>query len=665
MAVRLNTIKYPIGFGAVSDAATLTTTYVGITSMYIAENVGIGITFASALLYITWQDTSTVTGGTISEYQTHVTLSGATTNIYKELNDLSNTGENSGGIIGPIDYTNYFNTNFGISTIKGCSLSVFFQISTGTGQASRGIYGWFDLTYAYDDTAADRTKTISIPYESLTGTLPTNASTKFAALMPLETILDGYPDLQIRNNFAHLYGNVNANNSATDITVSYNVTPGITTVALPTRECALASDSFQLYQLDFSNTTLGVANTIYIYTSTTARFMNVILDQFVTFTHSGVGVTQILNYIELPFKALNSPPQFTLNAYIERIVKNVIIPETNVISRAIAINFTYTAQTSTTIGVSAGAQSAAALYAMSATQVSGQFAVQHLGDTRSRNGVGTTIVSGYNSFIFNLSRSVNFWMGLSGKIKLLYNSSPPTDIDDSSKTISFLHRVIGFANTSDYIVFQSPVGVLGTNLSVNGFYYIHSFGAIQHVWAAANTSGYIEYMCTTNSSEVNGLAWNVFNSIAQVGDAEISYVSHVVPYGDYFSAFPGETNNKLGIQSTRYWRMFTIALTNRYGGVFQVCYHNIKTPITGSITGSSGGTINIKAYDFKTKTGIASTTIVGNGGYSLIVYSPNIPYYVVASESNTLNGVSTIGLPGAGFNIALVSTMPINAGYYG
>lgn len=662
MAVRLNTIKYPIGFGAVADVATVTTSYVGITSMYIAENTGIGVTFVSALLYITWQDTSTVTGGTISEYQTHVTLSGGTTNIYKDLNDLTNTGENTGAIIGPIDYTSYFNSNFGVTTVKGCALSVFFEISTGTGTASRGIYGWFDLTYAYDDSVANRTKTISVPYESLTGALPTNASTQFAQLFPLGLggWLDGYPDIQIRNNFAHLYGNVCANNNATDVTISYNVTPGITTVALPTRECALASDSFQLYQLDFSNVTLGVANTIYIYSNTATRYHNIALDQFVTFTHSGVGVTQILNYLEIPMYFLSNPPTLTFAQMADRVWQTIIIPESNVTSRAVAVNLIYSSGTSSAVTLQMGGQTVAT-YTQAATQVSGQFCVQHLGDTRSRAGVGTTIVQGYNTFEVYLNKTSGSQYTVNGTLKLLYNSSPPSSIDNSSKNISSLYRVIGFATTQDHILNATPFYPFGTTIDGGtNYYYNHSF-FIKHNVLMATTIGWFEASARLNSSEPTPFKWIYSPSFSFAGDSELASITFpfILDFDKYFN------ENKIGIASLRYWRLFASSGC-RWGGTFNLAYHNIKSTLSGSISGSSGGQIKISAIDAKFNTVIGTSIITGNGSYSVNVHNPVGKYYVVASEGDTLNGISTIiALPGGGFNIALVPTMPINAGYYG
>ena len=247
MATRLSPIlKIPVNFGNPADLADAALTLLGTPTIYIPENsVGNPVSFVSVMLHVSFQDTSTATGATFTETRATCTLNGAAASTVTELDDLTNTGENIGGVFGPLDFTAYFNSNYGTGTSKTCDVNAYFDVSTGTGLLTRGVYAWFEIQYTFDDSAANRIKTIGYDLESITGALTTTANTSYGTIKQLTGgggLLNGYASPAIRYVWAEVHGNFGANNNATGANINYSF-DGAGSNALPTREAALATDT--------------------------------------------------------------------------------------------------------------------------------------------------------------------------------------------------------------------------------------------------------------------------------------------------------------------------------------------------------------------------------------------------------------------------------------
>ena len=86
-----------------------------------------------------------------------------------------------------------------------------------------------------------------------------------------------------------------------------------------------------------------------------------------------------------------------------------------------------------------------------------------------------------------------------------------------------------------------------------------------------------------------------------------------------------------------------------------VGYHSITSTVSGTISGSSGGTVTLKIFRSDTNELIDTTTQTGNGSYSFTVYNDTLNYIVTAYESTTLKGASKTATPTTGFDISLSS----------
>lgn len=63
-----------------------------------------------------------------------------------------------------------------------------------------------------------------------------------------------------------------------------------------------------------------------------------------------------------------------------------------------------------------------------------------------------------------------------------------------------------------------------------------------------------------------------------------------------------------------------------------ITYHTITYSITGTISGSGGGTVNVAAYRTDTGEKIGSTSRSGNGSYTITWYDNTIDVFAEALE---------------------------------
>jgi hypothetical protein len=73
-------------------------------------------------------------------------------------------------------------------------------------------------------------------------------------------------------------------------------------------------------------------------------------------------------------------------------------------------------------------------------------------------------------------------------------------------------------------------------------------------------------------------------------------------------------------------------------------YHANTFTVSGNITGSSGGTVNIEIFRSSSGEKIGSTTRVGNGTWTFTWYDNTENVFATAKESSTLLGRSDDGV---------------------
>ncbi len=641
MATRLSPlIKVPVNFGNPADFADAVLTTLATPTIYIPENsVSFPVSFVSVILNIAYQDTSTVTGATITEFRAACTLSGAGASTITQLDDITNTGENIAGVLGPLDYTAYFNTNYGTVTSKTCQVQAYFDASTGTGLLTRGVYGWFEILYTFDDSAADRIKTIGYSLESVTGALTTTAGTTYGTIKQLTGgggLLNGYSTPTIRYAWAEVSGNTSTV-VVTNFNMSYSFDGGGASV-LPTRENALQSCVRNLYQIDLSALSTGATHTIALWTSLAATNHNLCVTIYVTYSYAVSGTTRILNYLELPyFLSSNLEGPTSPDAQLKQ--ESFIIAEPGTITQHnISIHTWSVGPSGPSFRIRAGSQAAYASYNAAGTTACGMWEYIHLVDSSSANGLGLTLARGKNNLKIDTYRAGGQPTAVCGIIRVLYESDVPSSgIDTAAKYCSKIMRQINTLGTVEVVFSGISFAIPETN------YFINNAGVHSQYWSLNQARANV-IEAEINSGEILGDGWSEFGTISATTDAELNYVESVYCEKTVFKKYPTDPIPRLDIEASRRIRFSSLSDVTRFGCKYMVNYHSITKTVSGSITNSTGGTVNIHLFTADTHELYASTSRVGNGSYSITVYDPVQQYYAVAYESNTLLGRSENGV---------------------
>ena len=669
MATRKHSIVVPITMGAVADQNNTITTTGGTPTIYIPENsVGNPVTFSSVMVFIGLQDTSTATGASVSGFTSTLQLSGATTGQTVTLSTatLGNTGENWGGIFGPLDYTTHFNSDFGTGTSKRVIFSTRVGISTGTGTAVRGLYAYMEITYEYSDTEANRIQTICIPYESSTSTLTTTSGTTFMTIPQLSGatgLLSGYTSPTVRHRWIQIKGNCNNNNTTTDHNLFSLIDASGSTITLPTRESALGSDNYHIYLVDASSASITESHQYKLWGSLAARWANLIVNEWITFEYVVSGVTNPLNYIEIPIE-FNSPIAGTTSGFTHLYSRTIHIPEPGtIITKNCAVELNYNTVSSATANVLVGSQAAYRAYAQSSNVVAGQFSLQHRFDSGSAAGNGLTLVRGENTINVKLFRSAGTMTNVTGIIRLLYSSEVSADgLDAHSHTCYGYIRGMTFTLTGDTLNTDS-FSIPETN------YYLQSLGINYHVWLAGTAATFTYFMTQAEilSSEANGAGWRELITDVYSSDGELGYSTWYAKALDNFKRYPrDQERDRLDVETSRRYRsIFTT--TAIFGMRWVTCYHSITHTVSGTISGSAGGVVDLDLYE-TTSDGrhliYDSTTVTGNSAYSFTVYEDLNNFFVSAYESSTLKGRSYKGVPSTDFDINLAGgSSAVTTGY--
>ena len=666
MATRLKTIKVPVNFGAVADPGNNTLQTLGTPTIYIPENsVTNPVTFVSVMLFVAMQDTVTVSGGSISIFTSTVQLNGAAsaTTVTISSATLGNTGENWGGVFGPLDYTAHFTTNYGTVTSKSVTVTQTTNVSTGTTPGTRGVYAWFEVTYTYSDTEANRIETICIPYESSTTTLTTTANTTFCTIPQLTGTggwLNGYGSPVVRHRWIEVKGNCNNTNTTTDHRLTCRFDTGAN-VVLPTRESVLASDTVQLYQIDASALDTATTHTFQIWNSLASRWANLIVNEYVTFEYAVSGTTEILNYLEIPIE-FNSPTPGRTSTNSHRLSRETIIPEpTTITMRNCAVELSYNCNASATMQMKVGSQASYRGYAMTSNVCAGAFMFQHRIDSGSASGSALTLAKGSNNIVIDLYRSEGAPTNTTGLIKLLYSSGVPSGgVDDHTHMVSKLMRQQSFTTTRDDILTSQSFSIPETN------YWIRSANLQYTLWTPASIMSMLS-QARYVSGEGPGDGWGTLFQDVYLAYPDLAYTSWNTSLRELLNVYPNDPADLMNIEIARSFRT-SLTTASSFGIKWLVGYHSITSTVSGTISGSAGGTVAIALFRKESNGTYVladSTSRSGNGSYSFVVYDDSTQYFVDAYESSTYKGVSRLDTPNTNFDISLSGGGAVTTGYGG
>jgi hypothetical protein len=644
MATRTKTIMYafPTRTTLVGDAILTALTQI---TVFIPEA---SPTFVSAFVDVAFQDVVTATGGTITEYRVALSLGGLGATTVTDLNDITNTGEQVGGIIGPFDFTNHFVTNWS-GTSMSCDLSVYFDQSTGTTLGMQNVNAVLYITYSYNDTAATQIKTVAIPFESLAGAFGTTAAT--VATIPQLTGGGGYlPEagVNIRDWFISIEGNTMMQNTTTDFTLNTSYDGGAASPFAAT-EGSLASDIFTRW-IDKETTppATNTTHTLQVWTAGIGRLNHAAITLYVTYEFTLSGTTRTLNSVYLPWNfsgrinnQLTDPGGNSTAS-----VKYKVIEPGTITLRNSAFRFNFDVGTTVaTIVVSVTGQATARTYTSPPNTACGNYTLQHRFDSGSALGAYGTLARGDNTFTLSLRTTQNGTeaTALNGYVLLNYESSVSADgIGAHNHTIfKLLRQFTSLAADTALIPASSS-----TTFTVPTTYYVNSLGYWMNLWDANNPSS-IQLIAGRSSPDLVTNGQEGIYDTAVATDAEIGCRMHWFDSDDKFFRYSGDTlrsDRRLNPAAQRGYVKYSPS-NSAFGLCSLITISEITFSVAGSISGHDTG-LPTTLRLVNTVTGeidAEQTLSAGTTAFTFNAFNDTDPYFVQAFQTGSLVGSSAIG----------------------
>lgn len=634
MATRLKTVHY--AFPTLASLTNNTLTNLTQITIFLPET---GTkTFRSVVAHVTFDDIITNTGGSLTTKTLNFRLGAAAYTSIANANTLTNSGENLSFHL-TADYTSHFTTNW-----TGTSMTADFQLqinqSTGTTTGFVNVGVTLEITYEYDDTSTTQIKSVMIPLNAPTSNITTGAVT-YDTFPALDTYLPETSKVY-RNMYIVVQGNTHINAATTDNTMTINL--GASTVTTGNYEGALASDRWFRYvwNLTAAGFTATNATQNFQLSVTVARFNHPQCYAVITYEYNESTSTSIMNSVMLPLD-VNAPFGGTTASDYQRAQRDFFIQEPGTITTNKIAFFPFWSQVAAIGGLNMRIGTGAFVaYTDAASVLCGT------NGSMIRNDSAFTLIHGRNSLNFDVYRTdtADFGWNASGFWLINYTSSKHSTGSGAHNHTVFwgLQQNGTGAATDNYDIAATALIIPETN------YYMTAIGTrlITLLSGTVVPAGFT--VSVERLSAEGGVEWeNVYADITQT-DAEIGTFYAWSQSKTIFKRWPNDVDsNRIDVETSRRWRANlpqpTATGTSGWIGLSQLfTYHTITYTVSGTISGSSGGTVTLNLYRSNTGERILSTTRSGNGSYSFTWYDDTENVFVEARESGTLLGRSDDGV---------------------
>jgi len=636
MALRTKTVEYAF--------ATVTTTLAGSTrrdlsaiTLYIPETAS--RTFRSVIVEVNVRGDETVAASMVS-WLIGIKLGAAAFNDVTTTLTLTNTGDQQSFVF-TRDVTSYFTTNFGAGTSQTCQVGLNFGTLATANHTVKLI-----ITYEYDDSAATtRVKTVRIPLDGTTAQLTAALANIGTNQIPaLDTFL---PEASktYRRIWMEFFFN-DGGNATTDFSLGVALTGGTTIAETAVYRCEQSLNTAVFGKAHWDLTALVTASTANLQArsnATASRFSLLAAVLYVTYEYNHSASTSIMNSLVLPAADDVGWPGNTVAADRSRFERIVWIEEPGTITLQQSGLVCFLSDPGgVTLNVLVGSQTART-YALTAGSInSGPYALSHRIDAGAAAGSAGTLSRGRNLIDVDWYSTVasagsnmcaimflNYTSGKAGNGDGQHAHSTCWSICDAANALS-IQRNIAAPNT----LFNIP----------ETDYYVTGLGfEVLGVATGAAATGLV-LQAERQAAEDPGAGWVDFASALVRTDAEIGVQWSVGAAREEWDRWPNETDSsRLALETTRPYRICS-STTMTLGVRSWLTYHANTFTVSGNITGSSGGTVNIEIFRSSSGEKIGSTTRVGNGTWTFTWYDNTENVFATAKESSTLLGRSDDGV---------------------
>ncbi len=639
MATSTKTICY--AFPVLTSAANNTLTPISPITVYIPES---GVSITRAWVDVSMDDIATA-GATINartvDLQLNVLGYSTTTNG----NILSTSSENT-AIISTRDFTTYFQTNWAGPSMT-CDLQVLTNQSTGTTLGMVNICAILYITYEYDDTSSTHIKTVWIPLNAPRTSLPA-VKTSHDTIPALDTYLP-----ETSKTYRSVYVVTRANRvhaNTTDYTVSYELSSlGVHTTQ--SYEAALSTDVYTRYVWDITAyITTNTTHTFNVWASVAGRYSCMQAWMVVTYEFDPAATTSVMNSLLLPAE-FDSPMGGLTAADYQRSSREFWMPEDNPVIQKIACLVNWNAIASE-VGLAArvGTGSFLGYTNTGSGVVAGDKTMMIRNDAPS----GLTFQKGRNQLTVDIYNTSNSIRGLNVGCLWIVNYTSdvsPNGISANNKTILWVYTISG-GNAQQLITNPPPFSIPETNHFIVGLGYEFKY---------INNGSFVSQGVTIGVERLaseGGIIWEPAYADAGGHDIEVGVNTKYSQSRSIFKRWNGDYNsNRLDLATARRYRTWIAsnvadpAIHESLTGM--ITYHSSVRTVSGSITGSAGGTVDIYLHRASTGEIVLSTSQIGNGSFSFDWYDDTEDLFVSAYESTTKKGRSKRDVSGSGFDISL------------
>jgi len=627
MATKTKTVEF--WFPQLNTAADAVDTNFTQITVYLPESSKV---FRSVILHVAYQDINTTLSGTNNRRQVSLRLAAVAYSVVNNTNVYTLSGEQFASEASG-NFTSYFTTNW-TGTSMTCDARFLYDMSTATPLGANNLSACLTITYDYDDTSATQIKTVRIPLNAPVAALGTIKPGATASIPNLSTYL---PEASktIKQTAFVVQGNESQGGATVDMTLTWQVdTDAVYTSQI--FEAGGASDRwFRLATV--GSFTTNASHSWFIWASV-AKFYHLQAWLVVTYEYNEASTTSVFNSLILPME-INSPMGGAIAADYQRGTRDFFIEEPATITGLEIAFYVFWDQAAaiSTLQFRIGTGSFVTYTDLASVLCGGNGAM-------IRNDAAFSLVRGRNTLNADCWRSdtVNLGFNLSGFWIVNYTSAKAT-----GGTGAHNHSIIW--NLSPY----------GTNAAVN----LNTIAATNPT--IAETSYYLtaigtalKYISNTNSSAA-GVTVLVERLAAEGGliwEAAYVDIGHTDPESgirhcfsqvkDLFKRWPSDVGaDRMDLETARRWRTAYgngIVAFDHLDLIYTI--HSITKTISGTVSGSGGGTVTLSLHRVTTGEKVLETSRVGNGSYSFTWYDDTEQMYVEAREGATFLGRSDNGL---------------------
>lgn len=629
MATRLKTVEWWFPSGTtLNDVTDTNLTQITVSLPESSK------TFKKVMLEVIVHDRNT-TLGNISRHQLSMSVAGGGYSVVNNTNAITNGGEQQTIVISA-DFTALFTSYFtGTSHTVDARVLIDSAVASPLAPSFNNVSARLAITYEYDNTSATQIKTVRIPLNAPVGAMATTKPGTATATIPaLDTELPEASKVY-RQTVLVLQGNDN-NTGTTDQTFTMQIdTNGAYTSDVyehgSTVSMFVRMNSIQSFDTSSSRS-------FYLYSSLTMGYhMQAWL--VVTYEFDATSSNDIFVSLMLPV-SMDSPMGGTTSSDYQRATRTLWIQETGIVAKQQAC-YLFWDQNATISGLNMRIGTGSFVtYTDAAAVLAGSNA------SMIRNDSAFSLARGKNTLNVDMYRTdaTDLGYNVCGFFIINYTADKPSGGHGAEN-----HTVMWCIADTGTAAAAASFTVAATALAIpESDYFITAFGTEQKFVVSGTSPHAGNAISVERLSGEGGIIWEPVYADLAGSDGETGIYHSYSQARDIFYRYPDDVmghESRLDPEVSRRWRW---AVGNGVTVRGQLCvlftYHTITYTVSGSVTGSAGGTVYIDLIrDGAPLEILKTTTRTGNGSYSFTWYDNTIPVYTSAYEDSTHTGRSAPG----------------------